>query len=117
MKDIGLTAGQLAAVNAVFRLRPNVRTVWLYGSRAKGTFRPESDIDLAVAGITDELEAEAIAEELDALPMPYRFDVKSYDAIQYPPLLAHIDRVGVVLFSRREDAAIRANMEALGYGG
>ena len=27
----------------------NVRELWLFGSRAKGTSRPESDIDIAVA--------------------------------------------------------------------
>jgi len=37
---------------------PYIRRVWVYGSRAKGTHRPDSDIDIAV-----ELEPVADSEE------------------------------------------------------
>lgn len=30
------------------RANPKVRRVWVYGSRVKGTHRPDSDIDIAV---------------------------------------------------------------------
>jgi predicted nucleotidyltransferase len=67
----------------------------LFGSRAKGTATPASDIDLAFEGIDDPLRAEAIASELEELPLPYRFDVKALSSIRYPPLREHIARVGV----------------------
>lgn len=67
----------------------------LFGSRAKGTASPASDIDLALEGIEDPLRAEAIAGELEGLPLPYRFDVKARAAIRSRPLLKHIDRVGL----------------------
>jgi len=38
--------------------RPEVRRVWIFGSRAKGTHRPDSDIDIAV-----ELEPVGDSEE------------------------------------------------------
>jgi hypothetical protein len=50
------------------------------------------------------LRAEAIAEELEELPLPYRFDVKAYDAIGYAPLREHITRVGITLYRRVDDA-------------
>jgi len=43
---------------------PRIRRVWAYGSRAKGTHRPDSDIDLAV-----ELEPVADSEEALAVWM------------------------------------------------
>jgi hypothetical protein len=52
---------------------------------------------LAVTGNIEPLHAESIAAELDELPLPYRFEVQSLEHIQYPPLLEHIQRVGIVI--------------------
>jgi uncharacterized protein len=125
MKDIGLTPHEIDLIRAVFCRFPAISAVALYGSRAKGTNRPESDIDLALIGVDDDVEAEAVADELDELPLPYRFDVKAYGSIKYGPLREHIARVGVSLYRRdpsdqagaaKLDAAIAANLKDLGYG-
>src|SRR5713226_5390277 len=125
MKDIGLAPHELNLIRGVFRRFPTISEVTLYGSRAKGTYRPESDIDLALVGVDDDVQAEAVAEELDELPLPYRFDVKAYGDIKYGPLREHIARVGISLYWRdpsdqagaaKLDAAIVANLKELGYG-
>lgn len=67
----------------------------MFGSRAKGTAGPASDVDLALEGIDDALQAEAIASELEELPLPCKFDVKALAAIHHQPLRDHIARVGV----------------------
>ena len=100
MKGTGLALPEIELMRGVFRRVPDLSEVVLYGSRAKGTHRPESDIDLALVGVEDEVQAEAIAEELDELPLPYRFDVKARSAIRYPPLQDHISRVGITLYRR-----------------
>jgi predicted nucleotidyltransferase len=72
--------------------------VVVFWSRAKGTARPESDIDLALDG---EISAEMIgriAFDLDDLPLPYRFDVQALAAIQHAELRRHIERVGLELY-------------------
>ena len=46
----------------------------------------------------DRLEAEAIASELDELPLPYRFDVVALESIRSLPLREHVDRVGVRIY-------------------
>ncbi|MBF0155243.1 MAG: nucleotidyltransferase domain-containing protein [Magnetococcales bacterium] len=97
MTATGLSEQDLAMMQAVFRQIPAIQTVILFGSRAKGNHRPQSDVDLALVGITDPLQAEEVAETLDRLPMPYRFDVKAWDAIRHPALMEHIRRVGVVI--------------------
>ena len=100
MNDIGLAPHELELMRAVFSHSPRVAEVVLYGSRAKGTFRPESDVDLALIGVDDDLQAEAVAEELDELPLPYRFDVKALETIKHEPLRDHIARVGLSLYRR-----------------
>ncbi len=93
-----LTPSELALLRGVFLRHPEIAAVKLFGSRAKGIHAPHSDIDLAVWGEVDDLQAEAIAAELDELPLPYRYDVKPFATITLRPLREHIERVGIPLF-------------------
>ena len=44
------------------------------------------------------LRAEAIAAELDELPLPYRFEVQSLEHITHQALREHIQRVGIEIY-------------------
>ena len=98
MSVCGLQSSELALILSVFRRHPEITEVRVFGSRAKGTHRPQSDIDLALWGVQDPVRAEAIAAELDELPLPYRFDVQSFETIAHRPLRDHIERVGRTIF-------------------
>jgi len=102
MKEAGLPRDVENQLSSVLCHYPDVQQVVLFGSRAKGTAHPASDIDLALWGIEDALRLEALAAELDELPLPFKFDVTSYSAITNPSLCAHIDRVGRVLYRAGE---------------
>lgn len=111
MKTPPLAPAEIALMRGVFRRHPEITTVRLFGSRAKETHAPQSDVDLALWGDVDDLQAEAIAAELDELPMPYRYDVKPFEAIKLRSLREHIERVGVQLYPETE-AQLRAHVEA-----
>jgi uncharacterized protein len=98
MSTPALLPDELEAIRSVFRRHPEVTVVKLFGSRAKGTQRPESDVDLAIWGDVDDLAAQAIAAELDDLPLPYRYDVIASTSIHLQALREHIARVGIQLF-------------------
>lgn len=86
---------------------PEITDLVLFGSRAKGTHRNGSDVDLAIkgAGVTYDT-AVRLADILNEVkPLPYFFDVVHYEAIAEPRLVEHIDRVGVVLYSKEADQA------------
>jgi len=106
VSDIGLSPRELALMDGVFRRFPAIQRVVLYGSRAMGTHSPQSDIDLALIGVKDALEVEAVALELDELPLPYRFDVRAFEGIRNARLRAHIERVGIPLYRRDEVVAV-----------
>ena len=97
----GLDAEELSQLQALFSSYPEIRKVILFGSRAKGTERKNSDIDLAVDGIENPLAIESLSMELDELPLPYRFELQSMSTIKNQSLLEHIERVGIVIY--RED--------------
>lgn len=92
-----LTDQELSLVRGVLRRHASVCAAILFGSRAKGTHAPQSDVDLALTGVTP-LEAEAIAGELEELPLPYRFEVQPLDRITHRSLREHIDRVGICIY-------------------
>jgi uncharacterized protein len=52
-----LNPAELALLRSVFQRHPEITVVKLFGSRAKGTHAPSSDIDLALWGKVDALGA------------------------------------------------------------
>ena len=72
---------------------------YIFGSRAKGTYRTGSDIDFAVW--TDKQDSFfRIAGELDDLPTPYKFDVIDYKNLSHEGMKNSIDRYGIVFYKR-----------------
>ncbi len=100
-KDYGLSARDVSAIQAVFKRYPKVSKALLYGSRAKGNYRPNSDIDLTLQGENLEYtDLAAIENALDDLLLPYAMDLSIYPLIENPDLIEHIERVGVVFYSK-----------------
>lgn len=100
MTTVMLSERELSLIRATLDRFPDVTAAILYGSRARGTAKPTSDIDLALEGVTNEFRAEAIASELEELPIIAKFDVQALAAITHAPLLEHIERVGVRIYER-----------------
>ncbi|MEI6607855.1 MAG: nucleotidyltransferase domain-containing protein [Verrucomicrobiota bacterium] len=99
--NTGLTATTVERIQQVLAHYPEVETGVLFGSRAKGTHRPGSDIDLTLCGSgLDHTLLTRIAAELDDLLLPYQIDLSLFVAITHPALLDHIRRVGVPLYER-----------------
>ena len=104
----GLPQHTIDQICAVLAQHPEVERALLYGSRAKGNYRPGSDIDLTLLGasLTPRLCA-TIAEALDDLLLPYTIDLSLFAQLQHPDLEAHIQRVGRVFFAREHGSAKR----------
>jgi predicted nucleotidyltransferase len=97
--DTGLSPKTIHALEGVFKQFDAIDKVVLYGSRALGTHKPGSDIDLALFGneVTPDLIA-SIAILIDDLLLPYTLDLTAYALIDNDALREHIDRVGIELF-------------------
>ena len=98
----GLRPALWERITATLLRQPAVEAVILFGSRAKGTHRPGSDIDLALLGprLTADDEAQ-LHGWLDDLDLPWFFDLVRYHHLtDAPELRAHIGRVGQVLAGR-----------------
>ncbi|MGH7951859.1 MAG: nucleotidyltransferase domain-containing protein [Limisphaerales bacterium] len=102
MNRFGLTDSEQELIRDILRRHDEVTEAKIFGSRAKGDFQPNSDIDLALWGKISFSALAAIAGELGELPLPYTFDVQAYDAIRHQPLREHIDCVGRNFYSHTE---------------
>jgi len=94
--NFGFSPEHLEKIRGLFRNYPQIEQVVLFGSRAKGTHRAGSDIDLALKG--RQLDSKLLAKlalDYEALYLPWKLDVILYDMIENPDLRDHVDRVGV----------------------
>ena len=92
----GLDDRTIQSIRSIFKKHKGIKEVKVFGSRALGTHRANSDIDLALFGQIDWELTRRVQSQLDVLSTPYKFDVISYSLIEHPPLKEHIDRVGKV---------------------
>lgn len=101
----GLKPHTISAIQNVFARHPEIKQAVLYGSRAKGTQRPGSDIDLTLFGeALTYTQLDRIETEIDDLLLPYTVDLSLHTQIDNADLLDHIRRVGQVFYQRDESA-------------
>ena len=97
----GLKDKHRQAVIDILAAHPGVEKVVLFGSRATGTFTPESDVDVCLFGDSLSLTDQAdLARKIDELPMPQRVDLLRHKTIKDKKLLAHIRKHGLEWFTR-----------------
>jgi predicted nucleotidyltransferase len=102
MDNTGLKSSVIEAIRSVFAKFPEIETVILYGSRAKGNFKNGSDIDLTLKLVPEATASLAflfaVQEALDELDLIYTIDLSLFDQIENPNLIDHIERVGKVFY-------------------
>ena len=99
----GLTTLEWETLRKIFARNERIEQVVLYGSRAKGTHKPFSDVDLTLFGerlTRQDLNhlAEALAESL----LPYQVVMSLFRALKNEALKEHIHRIGKPVYQRQE---------------
>ena len=101
--DHGLSTRHLETIKRI--LAPyscQINRVALFGSRATGNYRGNSDIDLVLYGDLEEEWVDRLWTMFNESNLPFSVDVKGYELIKYGPLKSHIDQVGKLLFTQGE---------------
>ena len=98
--ESGLPNSALQKIRAVFAHYPQVEKAILYGSRAKGTYKNGSDIDLTLCGGADLTLSVLckIANDLDDLFLPYTIDLSIFHDISDLDVIGNIQQVGVTVY-------------------
>lgn len=96
----GLIDQDIKAILEVLKKHHGVKQVVIFGSRAMGNYKIGSDIDLAIKGNLSIETIATIALELnERTPLPYKFDVLSYESLDNEDLKKHIDQHGKIFAS------------------
>lgn len=96
----GLKQDYIDRIKQCFAHYPQIEQVIIYGSRAKGNYRYNSDIDLTVIGDADFTLLVKLEKELDDLMMPYKIDLSLFHQIQNSDLIEHIREYGKILYQK-----------------
>lgn len=97
----GLTDIEVRKLTGIFASNKRIEKVILYGSRAKGNFKPFSDVDITLVG--EELsrgDLNQVIREVDDLLLPYQFDISLCHKLKNEALIEHIDRRGIEIYAR-----------------
>jgi len=97
----GLSETDINLILDVFALHSAVEKVILFGSRAKGNYKPGSDIDLVMMGSNVSFdEFLTLMSQLEELNLPYHIDLINHETIKDSDILDHIKRVGVTVYEK-----------------
>ncbi len=98
----GLKASDLVVIREILGRFPNVESAKVYGSRALGSPKPGSDVDIALIGkdVSRNTVIQVSASLNEESPLPYHFDVTDYHTNKNTQLKEHIDRVGLLLYEK-----------------
>ncbi len=101
--EYGLKPEILTDICNIFQKFCEIEEVLLYGSRAKGNFRANSDIDLALIGEKIDLSLKfKIENKLDDLCLPYKIDLLIMDKIVDANLKSEINKYGKPLYRKEK---------------
>ena len=94
---IGLSLKELEILQNVFKKFDDIKEVILFGSRALGTHKTASDIDLAIKGNVDINTLSKLKFTLEEdTNLPYFFDIVIYDRVENEALKREIDEGGEI---------------------
>lgn len=94
---IGIPLEVLDKIIKTIKINKKIEEIILFGSRAKNSFKPGSDIDIAIiANDISYNELNQIRVDINELLLPYYVDIVDYNRITNDSLKDHISRVGQV---------------------
>jgi predicted nucleotidyltransferase len=102
MDQFGLTTETVEKIVKILAQNPQIHSAVIYGSRAKGTYKTGSDIDLCIMAPAMDLSAKFKLEtDLDDLLLPYKIDLSLFHKIDNADLKDHIIRVGKSIYNKQ----------------
>ena len=104
MNEFGLETMEMDKIIMSIASIDGVDKAVIYGSRAKGNYKPFSDVDISLVGkslsYSDLMRLHSI---IDDLLLPYEIDLNIFDLIQNENLKEHILRCGRVIYESRNN--------------
>ena len=120
MTNHGLSRQQVETIKRILATYANeITQVDLFGSRATGSYRPNSDVDLLLHGSLTEEPIDRLWTLFHESNLPFSVDVKGYELTTYPPLKIHMDKVRKRLFTQQalKEISLNESVNRPGFSG
>lgn len=99
MNSSGLSKQQHLTLLTILQGYPHVQSAYLFGSRAMGSFKENSDIDIVLTGEALTLTDIAnILVQIEQTTIPFKVDVLIKHKIKNTALIEHINQFAVKWF-------------------
>ena len=103
MMEFGLKDMEINALREVLSSVPEVDEAIIYGSRARGTNKVASDIDITLKGSDlTYLQLALLDAKIDDLYLPYFVDLSLFSMLKNKDLIESIEREGKVLYKSKK---------------
>ncbi len=101
MSDFGFTEQDKHELIAILQKHPEVEQAVIFGSRAMGHYRPNSDVDMTLKGqnLTSKI-ASQIGSEIESSNIPYLFDLSIYHQLNNKNFIQHIESEGKIFYQK-----------------
>lgn len=97
--NYGLEDKEWKVLTDAFAKCDGIEGVILYGSRAKGNYKPFSDVDITLLGENlTRHNVNTLALLIDDLMLPYQFDISIFNQLHNEDLVDHIKRRGIMIY-------------------
>ena len=97
----GLKDTELQKLHDLFSKNSRIEQVILYGSRAKGNYKPFSDVDITLIGEQlSRTDINRLHAALAESTLPYQFDISLFSSLKSEELTDHIHRRGIVIYQK-----------------
>lgn len=100
MTVISLEKRYLEKIQLILSRYPEIEKALIFGSRALGTQKTGSDVDVVLFGDISDLTLGKIRNQAEDTTMPYFFDIITYSSIANEDLREHIDKYGQQVYKK-----------------
>jgi predicted nucleotidyltransferase len=107
--EFGLKPRDMNTIHGILDKYPEIILVNIFGSRAKGTFKFGSDVDLAIInpGVDKEI-LRKIIEDFEESNLPFRVDIISTASLIQSELNLQIKKFGIPFYNKDRSQKIQA---------
>lgn len=101
MAEFGLETAEMEKIKSAIASIDGIDKAVLYGSRAKGNYKPYSDIDISLFGDSLTMaDLMRLYTTIEDQMLPYETDLNIFHTLKNENLKDHIRRCGVVIYDR-----------------
>lgn len=102
LEKTGLAERHIVLLQNILSRHARVSAARIFGSRATGSHKPGSDIDIVLFGDVEAAECALIKTEISDTTIPYFTDILIFDKITNSALVEKIENESILIYTKEQ---------------